>query len=687
MRSSVVCLIVGLFLISGLICLAPTASAFNAPEWEYGCGPQDHSVYLKFSYSGIEGGFLNQVTLWLFRAHNPSMTGEVCADSFDYDPPGPDYDTQTFTYSDGGLANGAEYYYQLEAGTGGIFDVFSVVLGPMVPSGPPSVPQNLQAEVKVTAPGNPIPFDVLLNWDAPSDKGGSYIGSYNVFKGTSPGGEVFYHRVVPTTAYEPFTYYYDLPIDESHPLVPGVTYYYKVSAVTKLDREGDAADVSVAIPRTSTPQSFSAVASGTDVILGWLAPSDTATKPIHSYKIYRGDSPGNLDCIATVDDAVTEYRDTGVTAGYGYLYRVTAFGPFGESVASNMAALTAPTPPTLDVTVDTASMYFPSQMVEFNVLFSYLGTPVDPTSCSAVLYGTSHGTGGVNLILTGHDAVGLYGFSIILPSHYQTGPSTLLVTASLDTGSGVCYGASMMDLPTGAYIDQFNAVLASIRGDIADVSTDIGDVHFDLAALDAKVVDIHGDVAMIGTNVGIIKTNVETINGVVSTIDSNVATVKTNLGTFMVDVAAIGAKVTEIKGIVAAIQTDLGVVKTDVANIRAQVTEINGRTATIKTDIGDLNMDVHWINATIMKTIGNVAHIKTTVGTIDVDMDQVDTNYIPWAVEPKTGADPAIYVGIAVLAMSLFAAGALTRGPGRCVGHSDVGKRKSRKLSMPCKLL
>ena len=660
--------------------LAPTAKAYYGPWWNPdSCHAGNCGVNLCWD-SDVERPGGNTV----YCSHDASMGGKWQIDHWSFDP-----GFGGANYWIGGLINGAPYYFQVrqewwESPSVKVF-VDSDIFGPLFPHTSPGAPPNLQAELKISAPGNPMPYDVLLTWDYP-DNGGDYVDSYHVFKGTSSGGEMWYATVVPTTAYEPFRWYYDLPIDESHLLVPGMTYYYQVSAVTGLGGSGPWSDeVSVAIPQTSPPQSLSAVASGSDVLLGWFAPSDTATKPISSYKVYRGDSPGNLDRIATVDDAVTEYRDTGVIAGYGYFYRVTAFGAFGESAASNMATLTAPSPPTLDVTVDTASMYFPSQMVEFNVLFSYLGRPVDPTSCSAVLFGTSHGTGGVNLNPTGHDAEGLYGFSTILPSHYQTGPSTLLVTASLDTGSGVCYGASMKDLPTGAYIDQFNAVLESIQDDIAQVSTDIGHVHFDLAALDAKVVDIHGDIATIGTNVGIIKTKVETINGVVSTIDSNVATIKTNLGTFMVDVAAIGAKVTEIKGIVASIQTDLGVVKTDVANIRAQVTDINGRTATIKTDIGDLNMDVHWINATIMKTIGNVAHIKTTVGTIDVDMSQVDTNYIPWTTEPKNGVDPAMYVGMAILAMSLFAAGALKRGPARCVGHADVDKRNSRKLSMPCR--
>jgi hypothetical protein len=122
--------------------------------------------------------------------------------------------------------------------------------------------------------------------------------------------------------------------------------------------------------------------------------------------------------------------------------------------------------------------------------------------------------------------------------------------------------------------------------------------------------------------------------------------------------------------------------------------DIQGKTAVIETDFGSLEADIRWINATIMGVFGHKMRVSTTIGTIDVDMDQIDTDYIQWAVEPK-GTDPAMYFGMAVLMMSIVAAGALTVGElipssrtsrqdapclARSMGHSDVGKSRSRKL-------
>lgn len=291
----------------------------------------------------------------------------------------------------------------------------------------------------------------------------------------------------------------------------------------------------------------------------------------------------------------------------------------------------------LDISVDTSDMYFPYQMATFDVLYSYQGALVDPTERQVEVFGTfRHGAPWID---EERISQGFYRYSTTFPGA-PAAPVTLVVNASVQIDYTFCHGVEMKSLPTGASIDGINAYLESITDDIAWISSAVGDLQFNLAALDAKVVDVDGDVATIGTNVGLIKTDLETINGVVSVISGNVAT----------------------------IQTDLGIVKVDVADIRAQVTEINGRTATIHTDIGDLNVDVHWINATIMSTIGNRMRVSTTVGTIDVDKSQIDMSYIPSAIEPKNGVDPAMYVGMAILAMSSFAAGTLTRssvGPGK----------------------
>ncbi len=88
------------------------------------------------------------------------------------------------------------------------------------------------------------------------------------------------------------------------------------------------------------------------VILNWTAPSSTGSSAITGYKIYRGTSPGGETLLITLDSALT-YTNTGLTNGFTYYYRVSAFNLAGEGPKSNEvsatpeAPVTVPSAPTL----------------------------------------------------------------------------------------------------------------------------------------------------------------------------------------------------------------------------------------------------------------------------------------------------------------------------------------------------
>lgn len=73
------------------------------------------------------------------------------------------------------------------------------------------------------------------------------------------------------------------------------------------------------------------------VALSWPAPNDGGT-PISGYQVLRGTTPGAETAYATT--TATSYRDTGITPGTTYYYRVTATNAVGTGPASNEAAAT-----------------------------------------------------------------------------------------------------------------------------------------------------------------------------------------------------------------------------------------------------------------------------------------------------------------------------------------------------------
>ena len=120
------------------------------------------------------------------------------------------------SWVDTGVTNGTRYFYKVAASN-------SVGTGPTsteasaTPAAAtlPTEPRNLTA-----VPAKPR--GVSLSWTAPASDGGSAITGYQIYRGTSPGGEAFLVSVGTGTSYKDTT------------AVGGLTYYYMVVAVNAL---------------------------------------------------------------------------------------------------------------------------------------------------------------------------------------------------------------------------------------------------------------------------------------------------------------------------------------------------------------------------------------------------------------------------------------------------------------------
>jgi parallel beta-helix repeat protein len=180
----------------------------------------------------------------------------------------------------------------------------------------PSAPQNLQA-----TPGNQ---QVHLKWIAPYD-GGSPITNYRIYRGTTPGGELFLIELGNVLEYT------------DTGLVNGQTYYYRVSAVNAVD-EGPLSNEASATPADvpGPPLSLSAAPGDGEVSLTWNAPVDDGGSPVTNYRVYRGTSSGGEVFLIELGN-VLQFTDTGLSNGQRYFYEVSAVNLVGEGLRSNEA--------------------------------------------------------------------------------------------------------------------------------------------------------------------------------------------------------------------------------------------------------------------------------------------------------------------------------------------------------------
>ena len=231
------------------------------------------------------------------------------------------------SYNDPGLTAGRTYYYQVSAvniGGEGIKSneasatPFAVTV--------PSMPLNLQA-----IPGN---GHVNLTWSPPTSEGNSSITNYRIYRGPTPGGEVFFVEIGNLTKYSDVG------------LVNGQTYYYRVSAVNDVG-EGALSNGANSTPRTvpGAPVVVMATLNGAgfeDVTLTW-SPSDDdggGQSTVTGYEIYRStifDSVGTgYSLQASLSNGTSSFTDflAGEMDPNNYFYQVCALDKFNNRTCS-----------------------------------------------------------------------------------------------------------------------------------------------------------------------------------------------------------------------------------------------------------------------------------------------------------------------------------------------------------------
>jgi fibronectin type 3 domain-containing protein len=223
------------------------------------------------------------------------------------------------TFNDTSVSPGITYFYKVTAknvnGEGPLSNEASAT-----PPNVPFAPLNLGADAGVGY--------IVLTWEAPSSDGGSPITNYRIYKGTASDSEIFLVEIGNMLTYN------DTNVS------PGVTYYYKVTAVNAVG-EGPLSNQASATPPTVPTAPLNLTASTGDgyVYLSWSEPGSDGGSPIIEYYIYRDDVPGLL---ATVPASQEWYNDTNVMNGEVYIYNVSAVNAVGEGPNATVSAMPAP---------------------------------------------------------------------------------------------------------------------------------------------------------------------------------------------------------------------------------------------------------------------------------------------------------------------------------------------------------
>jgi len=227
------------------------------------------------------------------------------------------------SYTAAGLTNGITYYFTVEA----INAVGASPASNEAPATPITVPS---APTGLTATGGNA--SALLAWTAPASDGGGAITGYNVFEGTTAGGES-------TTPVNPAPLAANATSYPASGLTNGTGYFFTVKAINA-DGSSPASNEASATPATvpSAPTGLTAAPGAGRVSLAWTAPTSNGGDPVTGYRVFRSLNAGGEGTVPLATTTSLDYVDTTATAGTTYFYTVEAVNAAGSSAPSNEAS-------------------------------------------------------------------------------------------------------------------------------------------------------------------------------------------------------------------------------------------------------------------------------------------------------------------------------------------------------------
>ncbi|MCJ7767271.1 cohesin domain-containing protein [Candidatus Bathyarchaeota archaeon] len=217
------------------------------------------------------------------------------------------------------------------------------------------------------------------------------------------------------------------------------------------------------------------------------------------------------------------------------------------SSATHTAVVQANNQPTIDIVIDSGSVYFRGETAEFSILTTNNGEPIGTTKMAALLYhGSSLSANLTALVQT--VTTGLYRVTYSIPADADFGTYTLLAKAEYYNARGTSTKAFQISQT----LTTTTATITQIENDVATIQTDLDTIKVNLTAINASIsgliVDAKGTLlAQITSSMGTLTTRLDLINGTITAINGNTVTISTTLGEVSTTLGNVKTKLNDLQ--------------------------------------------------------------------------------------------------------------------------------------------
>jgi subtilisin family serine protease/archaellum component FlaC len=275
---------------------------------------------------------------------------------------------------------------------------------------------------------------------------------------------------------------------------------------------------------------------------------------------------------------------------------------------------------TLDVKLDVGEVHFPGEIAEVYLQISNKGLPIHLADTIPVKLWYRKPDGeflSMNLNALLLDS-GLYIAEFEVPVEATSCCLVVSIESYFENINVLYRGLSMDSFDISSTLNNWNAYLQTIVGDVATIKTDIGIINVNLTSINATLTDL-----------------------ILNSKGELIAVINTAFGTIHADLEDLNATLKSIKDTTVEIKTLLGSVKTSIDTIKLKVTLIEGNTTLIKTTLGELK-------GTLESVDGDVAFIKTEIGTIKVNVKDIE-GYVEKVTETTDDLSQSTFQNLLVM--------------------------------------